>query len=300
LFDLYFNGDGELSFPFGVAGTSKITRTDWNGLAATALAGQPVKVPANAEMMAEHIYGKSWRTPIAGFNWKRARTTRARAGWTPAEYSEEVYWSNFYAHQVLTSGSTFFDFVVSRDDIPRTVLDIGCGDGRDTFAFAKAGMHAIGLDRSSVGVRNAMEKAQQAGLTGSLSFVAGDVADLQSLQTIFSQVRAIASDGPVLFYMRFFLHSIPEETQRNLLTALSNAAQPRDMLAVEFRTDKDEQNHKVYGKHYRRYQNGAAFGEALRTQYGFATLHEEEKTGLSPYKDEDPVLYRAIAIKGPK
>jgi hypothetical protein len=32
-------------------------------------------------------------------------------------------------------------------------------------------------------------------------------------------------------------------------------------------------------------------------QHNFDVLHEEEGTGLSPYKEEDPVLYRIIAVQ---
>ena len=33
----------------------------------------------------------------------------------------------------------------------------------------------------------------------------------------------------------------------------------------------------------------------MTDDFGFTMLHEEEGTGLSPYKDEDPVLYRVVA-----
>lgn len=297
LFDIYFNSEGELSFPFGIAGTTKITRSMWGGIADAELAGQAVRIPTNAEQMVEHLYGKSWRTPIAGFNWRRSRTTRAKEGWTLPEYSEEVYWANFYAHTELSSGSSFFNFVIDRNDVPETVLDIGCGDGRDTFSFARAGRHAIGMDRSHVAVRHATKKAKQAGFEEKLVFVAGDVGDKRVLQDVFGEARKVSGGSPVLFYMRFFLHSIPEEVQDTLMRTLADTMQPGDMFAAEFRTDKDAKNLKIYGGHYRRYQNGTAFGEMLESQCGLTILHAEEGTGLSPYKDEDPVLYRVIARK---
>lgn len=297
LFDLYFNDVDELSFPFGVAGTTRIFRSDWKQLEHAQLAGQTVRVPGEPTRMAEHIYGASWRTPIAGFNWDRARTRRAKEGWTPLEYSEEVYWANFYARHELTSGSTFFEAVSTRSDLPGTVLDIGCGDGRDTFAFARAGLRAIGLDRSHIGIRHATRKAAEAGLESTLSFVAGDVSDLANVRKVLEGAREAAQNGPLLFYMRFFLHSIPEEVQEGLMNTIAAAARRGDMFATEFRTEDDAAVRKVYGGHYRRYQNGPAFGRALREQYGFSILHEEEGTGLSPYKGEDPVLYRAVAMK---
>ncbi len=98
----------------------------------------------------------------------------------------------------------------------------------------------------------------------------------------------------MLFYLRFFLHAIPEEVQADLLKAIDAHARPGDLFAAEFRTDKDEATTKVHSKHYRRFQNAAEFG-AARRGYGFTVVHEEEGTGLSPYKGEDPVLYRVVA-----
>jgi hypothetical protein len=79
------------------------------------------------------------------------------------------------------------------------------------------------------------------------------------------------------------------------MNAISDVSREGDFFAAEFRTEEDAETPKVYGGHYRRYQNGKAFGAALRETYGFAVLHEEEGRGLSPFKGEDPVLYRVIA-----
>lgn len=102
-------------------------------------------------------------------------------------------------------------------------------------------------------------------------------------------------EEPVLFYLRFFLHSIPEDVQDRLMQVIADVARPGDMLAAEFRTDKDEARSKTYGDHYRRFQNGPAFGRSLHQRYGFEILEEQEGTGLSVYGDEDPELYRVIA-----
>jgi hypothetical protein len=297
LFDLYFDRQGTLCFPFGVAGTTAFTTADWQGLKDSRLAGRSVRIPANALKMVECIYGASWRTPIAGFNWRRARTAWAKEAWTLPEYSEEVYWANFYARAEMEAGSTFYDSLIGRSDLPATVVDIGCGDGRDTFAFAKAEMRAFGVDRSSIAIKHAKQKAADTFPNGRLSFSVVDIADSDAIDNVFRQARSRANKKPLLFYMRFILHSIPQATQDNLMVAIAKSALSGDMLAAEFRTDKDADNPKTYGGHYRRYQNGAKFGKALREQYGFSVLHEVESSGLSPYRDEDPVLYRVIASK---
>ena len=97
-----------------------------------------------------------------------------------------------------------------------------------------------------------------------------------------------------MFYMRFFLHAISEDVQERLLAAIDAHARPGDYFAAEFRTDKDETTSHVHTKHYRRFQNAAEFSARL-AGLRFDILHEEEGTGLSPYKGEDPVLYRVVA-----
>jgi hypothetical protein len=96
--------------------------------------------------------------------------------------------------------------------------------------------------------------------------------------------------------MRFFLHSIPEDTQQALMASLAEDAQPGDVFAAEFRTDKDIDHTRVFGDtHYRRYQNAEEFSKQLQDEHGWEVVFETESRGLSPYKDEDPTLYRVIA-----
>lgn len=298
LFHTYFDGDDNLALPFGRAGAHEFTRDDWSGVTDGDMAGHTVSVPHNAEKLVAHLYGENWNIPQAGFSWDEARTARDRTGLVSQPDREAVYWTNFYARHEFTSGSTFFDKVNARDDIPRTVLDIGSGDGRDSFAFAKAGRRAIGLDRSVVGIEHAAKKSEQAGLSTLLSFATCDVSDVAGVKSAIAAARERADGGALLFYLRFFLHSIPEDVQDGLMKTLAKSAKNGDYFAAEFRTDEDEAKAKTYGKHYRRFQNGPAFGRSLAERYGFSVLEEQEGTGLSVYKDEDPVLYRVIARKG--
>ncbi len=175
------------------------------------------------------------------------------------------------------------------------MLDIGCGDGRDAFAFGVAGRRVLGMDRSHIGVRHAPKKADSMGFGDRVRFQACDVGDDAAVRAALGGEVATSLEQPVLFYARFFLHSITEETQEILMAAIRDTARPGDMFAAEFRTDKDEPNAKVHTKHYRRFQNGPAFGARLAADYGFEVVFEQEGTGLSPYKGEDPELYRVVA-----
>lgn len=295
LFHLYFDKDGVLSFPFGVAGETQVRREAWQGVKEVPFAGRQISVPSCAEQVVEAIYGVNWRTPKPGFEWGRDRRTRATAGTIGIHTGQEVYWANFYARTEYTEGSTFYDFVNGREDTPATIIDIGCGDGRDSFAFASAGRRVFGMDRSHVGVKNAGKKAEVLGIAEKATFHVCDVGDVANLTSNLDEAFAASADGPVMFYLRFFLHSIPEDVQDTLMKVLGERARPGDMFAAEFRTTKDEAIAKVHGNHYRRFQDGPAFGVTLAEKHGFDVLFEVEGTGLSPYKGEDPELYRVIA-----
>lgn len=214
--------------------------------------------------------------------------------------AEKAYWADFYARADFDSGSSFSELVRSLPNIPGTIIDIGAGQGRDSLAFARGtDAYVVGIDRSLQGVQSAHHRAISDHLEGKLQFHECDVTDHDKITGIFQEARKESSTGNVLYYMRFFLHSIPEDAQEALLLTISQDAQAGDMFAAEFRTDKDEfSSHEFGDSHYRRYQNAAQFSQNLKEKYGWSNLVlEVESTGLSPYKHEDPVLYRVVVVR---
>ena len=276
-----------------MAGISRLRGTASRETVEVGVPGGRALVPANAEEFVEHIYGSDWAQPKPGFNWNLDRTRSApEAQLSPAQLSS-LYWADFYARHEYTSASTFCDFLLDRDDVPGTVIDLGCGDGRDSFGFGAAGRQVVGLDRSAVGIEHASARAASLGLAERVRFVCCDAADGPQLRAAVGDALA-AADGAALFYLRFFLHAITEDVQDVVLGTLADLARPGDVLAAEFRTEADESTTKTHGGHYRRYQDGWALTERLQAQHGFTVLHREEGTGLSPYGDEDPVLFRLV------
>ena len=243
-------------------------------------AGSSAMIPEDAAAMAEHIYGPSWRNPNPGFDWSRDRTQYAAEGIPADHLIEEVYWADFYANSYDT-GSSFFDLVNSRNDLPDMVVDIGCGDGRDSYAFARAGRQVLGVDRSHVAVAHATKKAQEMRLTSPVAFTPCDVSDSETLRATLTAARGENPDRPVLFYARFFLHSIPEDVQRLMMMVIQQCSRHGDCFAAEFRTDKDEATAKVHGEHYRRFQNGPSFGRQLSREYGFTPSWSSRKATVS-------------------
>ena len=212
---------------------------------------------------------------------------------------ESDYWQKFYEKNDFNEGSSFCELVKAMTEIPQVIVDIGCGQGRDSVAFGNSGKTVLGLDRSEEGVAHASQHAALENIDNVTKFAVCDVSDRESVAGAISVARELANGGNVCFYMRFFLHSIPEEVQEKLMATLSEEAVAGDVFAVEFRTDKDAEMAKAFGvSHYRRYQNAADFSQKLSDEYGWdKTILEIESQGLSPYGNEDPVLYRVIATR---
>lgn len=74
---------------------------------------------------------------------------------------------------------------------PRTLVDLGSGEGRDPIYFARRGYRAIGVDISSVGVRKAKQRAARLGVN--VRFQVGDIRTYQ----LTRQVDVVFSSGVV-------------------------------------------------------------------------------------------------------
>ncbi len=71
-------------------------------------------------------------------------------------------------------GEPYSELIRFFDALPRgTLLDMGCGQGRDSIALARLGFQVTGIDSSSVGIGQMNQKARTEGL--SLEGVVGDI-----------------------------------------------------------------------------------------------------------------------------
>jgi SAM-dependent methyltransferase len=293
LFHLFFDEAGMLQFPFGVAGQSEVHLSHWQGTMEIPLGGSVALIPANGAEMVEHIYGPTWRMPNPGFNWRRDRTRKAVDARVPVELGAAVYWSNFYAHTSFDKPSSFFAAVAALPRMPAIVVDLGCGDGRDSIAFARTGRRVLGLDRAPRAVQRARGAARTKRVGRRTDFAVCEFGDAAAVRSALEDVRRAAEDR-VLFYARFLLHGMTDEVARTLLQTVRALAVPGDVFAAEFRTIRDEGLPKVFPRPYRRFVDGAAVAAEL-TDDGWAVEIHQEGNGFAPFGTEDPQLCRLIA-----
>ncbi len=74
--------------------------------------------------------------------------------------------------------SEFVDFAESHSKPTASVLDLGCGQGRDVFVFARAGMSVTGVDISRTGIEQMLAFAG-----GNDLEVCGVISDLRDFET---------------------------------------------------------------------------------------------------------------------
>ncbi|MEA2551141.1 MAG: hypothetical protein QOE25_910 [Actinomycetota bacterium] len=295
LFHLFFDAGGVLRFPWGVAGTTDFMLAQWSGTREIKFGGSTGLVPHGAEALVETMYGASWRVPNSGFSWVRERRSRATEGRVPAKLGAAVNWENFYATTTFDAPSPFFQWVVTTPNLPGIVVDLGCGDGRDTFALARSSGTALGLDLSEIGLRTAQQRSSTVPEQDRPSFVRCDFDDRDALRSALESLDRGPGSDAVLWYGRFLLHALPPDTQEILLEEINRCAQDGDLIALEFRTLADDGLPKAHSLPTRYYVDPAQLLATLTDTYGFSVLSSEEGTGLSPFGNEDPQLFRVIA-----
>ena len=104
-----------------------------------------------------------------------------------------------------------------------SLLDLGCGQGRDSFFLSSIGYKVTAVDRSTVGINQLIQKAQTQGL-----HIDGIVDDLQNLnlQKTFDII---------LFDM--VLHGFEKKTQLEMLEKYSSLLNTKGILCIVYSDD---------------------------------------------------------------
>lgn len=194
---------------------------------------------------------------------------------TENQYWDEVYSANKLDHQP----SSFAQYVEEKYlGKGMSLLELGCGNGRDSLFFAQKEKEVLALDLSSKTIEN-------------LSSL--DIKNIEFLNQDFSNLTKFS--GLDYVYSRFTMHSVDEETEEKVFSQLPQVLKVGGLFLMEARSTKDEQLEKTFGEgHFRRYLDFAATVEKLEN-LNFQILEKKESQGLSPYQKEDPFLIRLVA-----
>jgi len=203
------------------------------------------------------------------------------------------YWNRFYKKKLAaTKPSNFAKFIIKfLKKEKTTIVDVGCGNGRDLFFFKKKKIDFIGIDLS----KNASQIIKKKFKT------ANDKYKIFNDDFVnFNYKKNIKGDFSI--YSRFTWHTIDKKNETIFLKKISKLTNLK-YIFIETRSDKDDllgvgtkvSKNEYITDHYRRFINKIDLVKKIRKK--FKILYIKESKGFSKFKKEDPCLIRIIAKK---
>ena len=297
--------EGEKLYMYNAGG--KFSRDQIYPLVERKFKGRRVLVPNESEALLELIYGSGWRIPDPSFQWRVPEEVRVKmnelnaipVGDARRHKSIQDYWSRFYAYAHTTLPSPFAASVAIELTEPRYVVDLGCGNGRDSLFFAALGHRVVGLDFSGKAIGDNRKRADEKS-ADDVDFQRVDIAEPKALAGVLTRIEdAAVREGDarracVAIYARFFFHAISEEEEDLVLTTLARCLRSGATCYFEFRTERDAEGEKRFGSHYRRFINIDKFVAKATIGRPFECFYQVEGQGMAKYFEEDPFVGRVF------
>jgi len=208
---------------------------------------------------------------------------------------DKEYWDNYYStNSKPTEASTFAQFILDKLESGKNLIELGCGNGRDSLFFAKNGVNVIGVDQ----VGNEIDFLNENYSGENLNFVCDDFTNLAATES------ALVKDAKFDYiYSRFTFHSINEAKEDRTLSWISEhlngglfLLEARSLNDPMFKKGEALSDTENFTTHYRRYMDLDKFIAKLE-DLGFEILFKIEDNDLAVYKDDNPYVIRIIAKK---
>lgn len=203
--------------------------------------------------------------------------------------NDKDYWNEYYkTHRVNKDSSTFAKYIINKLLPNKRLIDLGCGNARDSIYFAQHNIEVLGIDYADDEIKHLNENFSK----DNLKFIVQDMGAMGDLGK-FDYI-----------YSRFSLHAISKMAEESLLNWISNSLLIGGLFFLEVRSQKDamfKQGKKISDTenitdHYRRYSDFEEIKEKI-INIGLEILEDVESNNLSIVGDDNPVLIRIIAKK---
>ena len=130
----------------------------------------------------------------------------------------DKYYNEHYKKSSISKNSTFADFCHQKYlSSQKTIVELGCGNGRDAKFFAKNNHLVYALDQS---INNEIIESNN---FDNLNFIEEDFVHCN-----FDFCKKID-----VFYSRFTIHSITSEDQNYLIPKIYNILNPKGLFCIE-------------------------------------------------------------------
>ncbi len=202
------------------------------------------------------------------------------------------YWNDYYSRGPRKSPpSQFAAFIASEFSEHDLIVDVGCGNGRDSLFFAQLGFATIGIDGSEAAVahcRSLIEGSDRP--LERHSFIQRNVLDLRDDRSLIGRITPLRK----IIYSRFFLHAIDTDEEQAFFDFAFSVLRPGDAVAVEFRSSLDKDRTKVTASHYRRFIDVQVLVDGVCARHGARLDYVAEGTGFAKYKADDAHVCRLV------
>ena len=205
---------------------------------------------------------------------------------------DKEYWNNYYSEMKgeKNEPSEFARLISPRLQTGSHILELGCGNGRDSLFFLSENHNVIAVDGSDYAIEMLKKVTRN---EDNVLFVCDDFVKCNTLYQMKYDC----------IYSRFTLHAITEDQENELLRNVHGALHMGGILCIEARTIHDElfgkgekvaHNAYKHNGHFRRFIDVKEFEKKLRYN-GFDVVSIEESRGFSKTNESDPMLMRCIA-----
>ena len=203
-----------------------------------------------------------------------------------------TYWNNYYNSKDNNNKPSNFAKFIKKKYLKKktTLLDVGAGDGRDSFYFLKHAKYIFAIDQSDVVINKNKLKTKRLSLKNIL---------FKRLPS--NKLKTLHNKKIDIIYARFFLHAINEANENMFLNIIKKDFKDNIKIALEFRTTKDVLRKK--GKkisinerltdHYRRFIDINNFKKKLE-KMKFKILYIKSGINLSKGPNDNPHLCRVV------
>lgn len=206
---------------------------------------------------------------------------------------DKKYWTKYYSmHSKPIEQSRFAEFVLDKLESGKTLIEFGCGNGRDSIYFSNNGINVVAVEQ----VCDEIKFLNENYANENIAFVCDDFTNLAETKS-----ELIKYGKFDYVYSRFTFHSINEAKENRTLEWIKNNLDG-GLFFIEARSLNDPMflkgeilsENENYTNHYRRYMDLDKFTDKLES-LGFEILFKIEDKDLAPYKDDNPYVIRVIA-----
>lgn len=205
---------------------------------------------------------------------------------------DKQYWKEYYVKNKAPDQASLFAKYILKNFLKEkeTLVEIGCGNGRDSMFFANNNIRVTSIDQCND------KNFEKNLLLRNGVFLKKDFTKLDKLSKKVDHI-----------YSRFTLHSVTKKEQDRTLAWCYSNLKKGGFLHIEVRGKRNELYKKgipsktekdvfIYEDHHRRFVDFKELQNELE-DIGFKIIYAKEKKGFAPFKNTNYVFIRIICQK---